>query len=233
MIDAPSIPFAAVVFDLDGTLANSHELVALTVNRVLHRRGYPLIEAREVHGMTGLPIESIFQAVLPAADVEHTLSCVDEYRDLFDRDVLPAIEPIPGAPEAVRIVASGGWPLAVATGRLTRTAELMVRAMGMARHFGAVVGIDVVPRPKPYPDVLIEALARIGGIAPRETLVVGDSAADVAMARAAGARVCAVTWGAQTRADLLSAQPTWCIDRWEELYRLLELTPSAAPPDTP
>ena len=210
----------AIVFDLDGTLIDSHDLIASTVNRVLDSRGHPVVDAAAVHALTGLPLETIFRNVLPAAAAESALACVDVYRDIFQRDVLPAVEPIRGAPEAVAALA-GVAPLAVATGRLTDTAGLMLDRCGLADYFGAVLGADLVSRPKPAPDLLLLALERLGGPEPARTLVVGDSAADVAMARAAGAYACAVTWGAQARPALLSAEPHWCIDRWDELTALL------------
>lgn len=222
-------PLQAIVFDLDGTLLDSHELVARTVNRVLEARGYPVVQAQRVHAMTGLPIEHIFREVIPAAEAEQALTCVDEYRALFDRDVLPAVSPIPGAPAAVDAVATLGLPLGVATGRLTHTAHEMLRRCGLLRHFPVVLGHDSVARPKPYPDLLLEVLRRLGGPAPAATLVVGDSAADVAMAKAAGAPVCAVTWGAQTGQQLRAVSPDWCVDTWDELLALLGLAPATAP----
>jgi len=212
--------FGAIVFDLDGTLIASHDLIASTVNSVLVSRGHPVVDAGAVHALTGLPLEEIFRAVLPAAEHESALRCVDEYRRIFDRDVLPALEPIPGTRQMLATVVPLA-PLAVATGRLTSTARLMLARSGLDGYFGVVLGADAAIRPKPYPDLLLEVLFRLGRIAPASVLVVGDSAADVAMARAAGARVCAVTWGAQTREALLETGPDWCVDCWEQLTALL------------
>jgi HAD superfamily hydrolase (TIGR01509 family) len=210
----------AIVFDLDGTLIASHDLIAQTVNRVLVGRGLPAVDPVAVHTMTGLPLEAIFRSVLPAAAAESALACMDTYREIFDRDVMPALEPIPGAQETVAAVAALA-PLAVATGRLTSTAERMMVRCALRPYFEAVLGTDLVPRGKPAPDVLLLALERLGGIDPTRVLVVGDSSADVAMAKAAGSYVCAVTWGAQSRPQLLASEPNWCIDRWDEPTALL------------
>jgi phosphoglycolate phosphatase len=209
-----------IVFDLDGTLIDSHEMIARTVNRVLVGRGHPPAAADQVHALTGLPLADIFQAVLPAAAAEQALACVDEYRALFDRDVLPALAPIPGAAETVRDLGQR-FRLGVATGRLTDTAERMLAGCGLAGRFGSVLGADAVARPKPYPDLLLAVLDELGGVDPRRAVVVGDSGADVAMAHAAGARACAVTWGAQPRSLLLETRPDWCVDTWPELRRVL------------
>jgi HAD superfamily hydrolase (TIGR01509 family) len=210
----------AIVFDLDGTLVASHDLIAQTINRVLVSQDLPAVDPEAVHAMTGLPLATIFRSVLPAAAAESELACVDLYRQLFEQDVLPVLAPIPGALETVTAVASLA-PLAVATGRLTSTAEQIMLRCKLDSYFGVVLGSDLAARPKPFPDLLLLVLERLGGIDPARVLVVGDSSADVAMARAAGAYACAVTWGAQSRSALLKAEPHWCIDRWDELIALI------------
>ena len=210
----------AIVFDLDGTLVASHDLIAQTINRVLVSHELPAVDPEAVHAMTGLPLGAIFRSVLPAAAAESELACVDLYRQLFDQDVLPVLAPIPGALETVAAVAPLA-PLAVATGRLTSTAEQIVLRCNLDPYFEVVLGSDLAARPKPFPDLLLLVLEQLGGIDPTRVLVVGDSGADVAMARAAGAYACAVTSGAQSRSALLKAEPHWCIDRWDELTALL------------
>lgn len=219
----PSLSFAALVFDLDGTVLRSHELIAQTVNLVLGRQGHPSVDPGQVMALSGLPLETIFEAVLPAAAAEQALACCTDYRTIFERDVVPTVQPIPGAPEALaRIAATGRWSLAIATGRYSTTARAMLRVTGLEHHFQGIAGIDLVARPKPYPDVLFRALDDLGGLPATEVLVIGDTAADVAMSLAAGARVCAVTWGAQPRDRLLEAQPHWCVDTWDDLLALLD-----------
>lgn len=217
---AVSCPFAAIVFDLDGTLLASHDLIAQTVNRVLAGRGHQPVEAQSVHALTGRPIEAIFGALLPAPFADRLPEYVLAYRELFDREVLPVVEPIPGAREALAAIA-GRAPLAVATGRWTSTAQLMLQRCRLDHHFEAILGSDLVEQPKPAPDLLLLTLERLGGIDPTHVLVVGDSGADVGMAQAAGAHACAVTWGAQPRESLLRTEPRWCVDRWSELLDLL------------
>lgn len=225
-------PFSALVFDLDGTILRSHELIARTINLVLEGRGHSPVEAARVMKMSGLPLELIFETVLPAAQAEQATACVDEYRTIFDRDVVPSVAPIPGAPEAiVRIADSRRWPLAIATGRLSTTARAMLRTTGLEGYFASVVGIDLVPRPKPYPDVLVRALEELGGVPAQRALMIGDTTADIAVSRSAGVPVCAVTWGAQTRGELQEARPDWCVDTWAELLILLDVSVPAAPAD--
>ena len=216
----------ALVFDLDGTLADSRDAIAQTVNRVLLRRGYPSVDPHVVHHMIGLELEHVFREVLPPDQVDQTDSCVAEYREVFDLEVLPILMPIPGAVEAVQAV-GGRFPLGVATGRLTRTARQMLTRFGIHHHFEAIVGVDRVPRPKPFPDVLLAALEGMRVPASERVLVIGDADADVIMAKAAGTRVVGVTWGAQSRQELLAAQPDWCVDAWADVLALVDDGPPA------
>ncbi len=213
--------FEAIVFDLDGTVIDSPRLIVQTVQRVVERRALPAVDATAVHALMGLPLDEVFQAVLGPAARYLVPQCVDEYRLLFDAEVLPVIRPIEGAAEALAVAARQGVPLGIATGRRTDTAVAMLERCALAHHFVAVLGTDRVERPKPHPDVLLRLLEGMGGIRAARTLVVGDSTHDVAMARAAGAAACAVTWGAQARVRLASAAPDWCVDRWDELLALL------------
>ena len=214
--------FAALVFDLDGTLLDSQDLIAQTVNRVLAERGHQPVDPAAVHVMMGLPLEDIYQAFLPAAAQHQLAACLQAHREVFMRDMVPRARPLPGAAEAVAALAADGRRMAVATNRLTGTAAAMLEHCGLAGHFEAIHGVDLVERPKPFPDLLLHTLTVLGGLPPEQVLVVGDSGADVAMALAAGAPVCAVTWGAQPRSALLELEPTWCVDRWQELLDLLQ-----------
>ena len=222
------MPFAALVFDLDGTLVDSQALIATTINRVVTGRGHPPADETALHAMVGMPLEDVYLAILPAEAQDELAGCVEDHRVLFHEEMVPLIQPMPGAPDAVATLSRAGWRMAVATNRLTSTACAMLRTCGMAPHFAAICGVDLVERPKPYPDLLLHTLQQLGGIAPADVLMIGDSGADVAMALAAGAQVCAVTWGAQSRANLLELEPTWCVDTWQGLLELLQRAEPAA-----
>ncbi len=223
MTAAPA-PFEAIVFDLDGTLLATQDLITATVDRVLEAQGHPPVAAELVYAMIGLPLEAMFERFLPPESVDLVPESVILYRAIFDTEVVPAVQAFPGTAELLASVAgSGTWPLGVATGRRTETAIEMLTRTGLVQHFASILGTDLVSRPKPHPDVLLTVLRRMGGFNAERTLVVGDSVHDITMARAAGAAVCAVTWGAESAATLQSAWPDWCIDTWPELLGLLQL----------
>jgi 2-phosphoglycolate phosphatase len=211
---------SALVFDLDGTLVDSQPLIAATVNRVISARGYPAVEPLAIYALVGLPLEDVYRAVLPPHAEDEVLACCADHRALFQAEMVPLTRPMAGARETIETLARGSWRMGVATNRLTSTAVAMLETCGMAMHFETIGGVDLVERPKPYPDLLLHTVEQLR-ISPEDVLVVGDSGADIAMALAAGATVCAVTWGAQPRETLLELQPTFCIDSWSELLELL------------
>ena len=116
----------------------------------------------------------------------------------------------------------GLW-LAVATSKTARIAREALEAAGLVDFFALVLGVDSVGQPKPAPNLVLVILAELGAAASR-ALVVGDTVHDVAMGRAAGARTCAVTYGAQSPVELAIAGPDFLVDSFGELTRILGLS---------
>jgi len=114
----------------------------------------------------------------------------------------------PGALEGVRALHQRGLQLAVVTGKAQSGADATVDAAGLRPYFQFVGGYDLVPRPKPYPDLALLALERLG-VPAAHAIVVGDAAIDVQMAHAAALRSIAVTYGAQPEQVLREARPTF------------------------
>ncbi|MBI4491225.1 MAG: HAD family hydrolase [Chloroflexi bacterium] len=215
-------PVDLVVFDLDGTLVDSQEGIAWAVNSVLALEGFPPVEPRLVHELMGTPLEDIFRALLPAEAAHRASGCVPRYRRLFEREVLPRLRLFPDAAAVLGQLRAGGLALAVATGRLASTAEIILTGVGVRALFLAVVGVEHVERSKPDPAMLRRAMDLAQAHEAR-TLMVGDSVLDIAMGRAAGAFTCGVTYGAQSAETLRRAEPDLLLDRLADLPGRLEV----------
>lgn len=169
----------AVLFDLDGVLVDTYEVWFHLLNDVARRHGYPPV-LREVYQTSwGQGIEVDVTLFYP----RHT---VPEIRGEYDRyygDHLPHLRVMDGAAEALR---SLGLPKAVITNSPTGLARRALSLAKLEGFFDTVVGCDQVARSKPAPDVVLEACRRLG-VAPGETVVIGDSRFDEGAAKAAGA----------------------------------------------
>ncbi len=222
----------AVVFDLDGTLADTTPDIAAALNRTLERRGLEPLSEEVVHGLTGygageLVLRAFATAGEPLDDdegAEQTRRYLEAYAERpFQRSVVHG-----DAATTLSALAARGAALGVCTNKETSLAWTVLRGLGLAEHLSAVVGADAVPRRKPDPGHLQAVLDALEAT-PESAVYVGDNAIDVRTAAAAGVRCAIVAWGTAP----ITEQPTWArIDRFEELVELLEDADSASASST-
>jgi len=190
----------AVVYDLDGTLIDSRDDLADSVNAMLGRLGLPEREPGVISGFIGEGAERLIRRSLGPSHEGRYPEAAPIWLAEYKKRLLARTRLYPGVDELLRAPPASR---AVLTNKPGDFAREILRGLGVAGAFGAVIGGDEAPR-KPAPDGLLRICAALG-VAPERTLFVGDSAVDLATARAAGVRVCAVTWGFGERAALASA----------------------------
>ena len=203
----------AVLWDLDGTLTDSVHLVVETMNAVITAHGGPPLSYEKVGELTGLPLDAMFRLAWPdivAADVDRYRV---EYRARYDEIAIPATRLYRGARTTLRDFHAAGLLQATVTGKRAADCERILRGLGIKQDVDVYLGGDSAPRPKPAPDLAQYAMTRLG-VSPDESVVIGDSAADLAMGRAAGAHTIQVLWGFSTAA-LPDAERT--VRTWPEL----------------
>ena len=191
----------AVLWDLDGTLTDSVRFVVDTANRVIEAHGGSALEFASVGAMTGLPLEEIFRMAWPDLTADDAIRYRTEYREIYDREIIPATKLFEGARETLHAFHQAGLLQATVTGKRAADCERILRGLGIASEIEVYLGGDSVSRPKPAPDLAEHAMARLG-CAPAECVVIGDANADIAMGKSAGARTIQVLWGfARERID--------------------------------
>jgi len=186
-------PVRALLFDLDGTLINTEMHTDATVPAVMARYGHPgyTLPHTETHGRTWTHVAGTLRArtgitvpvaELAAALLEHWNASVTE------------VQPIPGAPQALRAARAAGLKLAVVSSSPRSVIDRFVAGLGVADCIApdARIGADAVRVGKPDPECFLIA-ARALGVAPAEALVFEDSVAGLHAARAAGMRAMFVT----------------------------------------
>jgi phosphoglycolate phosphatase len=150
--------------------------------------------------------------------------------EFYRADIARDSRPFPGCVEALDQLLALGAKLSVCTNKRTDLSQQLLDALHMSSRFSAIVGADAVTDRKPHPDHFRAAVTRAGGVV-RRAVMVGDTAADVASARGAGAPVAVVSFGyCDGGADKLGADLV--IDRFSELTsacrRLLATNPKSA-----
>jgi phosphoglycolate phosphatase len=212
------------IFDLDGTLVDTPSAIVETFSAVLAAMALQAQEASTIRATIGLPLERAFSQLmnvpLEDARVAHGIA---KYQLLFRELVLPRAESLlfPGVLEGLSALREQGFLLAVATSKFYASADALLKAAGLRGHFDVVVGADQVSLPKPNPEMghLILKTLSIGA---ERTVMVGDTTHDLVMARAAGMRSVAVTYGVHSAHELQSADPTWMVDTFEGVRNCLQ-----------
>jgi len=189
----------AVAFDLDGTLVDSAPDIAAAANAMLAERGLPRVPLARVVAAIGDGIDALVAQVLEesagrAPDAATAAAAGERFRDLYAHDLFTASRLFPGVREGLGRLAARGLPVGCVTNKARAfTANLLDRA-GLASRLAFVECPESAAERKPAPFLLLKACRDLG-IAPAELLYVGDSALDVAAARAAGSPVVLVDYG--------------------------------------
>jgi phosphoglycolate phosphatase len=191
----------AVLWDLDGTLTDSVRFVVDTANRVIEAHGGSALAFESVGAMTGLPLEAIFRMAWPDLTPDLAQRYRSEYRDIYDREIIPATRLFDGARETLHAFHETGLLQATVTGKRAADCERILRGLGIADEIDVYLGGDSVSQHKPAPDLALHAMERLGCEAD-QCVVIGDANADITMGKAAGAHTIQVLWGfARERID--------------------------------
>jgi len=194
------MPLKGVIYDLDGTLVDSRDDQADSVNAMLARLSLPEREPQVIHGFIGEGAERLIRRSLGPRHEARYAEAAPIWREEYGKRLLAKTRLYGGVDALLRVPPDARGVLTNKPGGFARE---ILRGLGIESAFQAVVGGDEAPR-KPAPDGLLRICATLGA-RPQDALLVGDSAVDLATAKAAGVPVCAVTWGLGERAALAPA----------------------------
>lgn len=179
----------AVVFDLDGTLAQTLHGLHQALNDVLGTHGFALVSPDLVRSSMHAGFASSVQAAvqaLPNAS-QHRAALLAAYRARYREMMVAQSAAYPDVHEVLQAQRARGCKLAVCTNRDEPLALELLQGLGLDVYFSAIVGLRVGDEPKPHPGLLLRSLQALD-TAPGLALMVGDSAADMGCAAAAGVR---------------------------------------------
>jgi len=210
---------SAIIFDLDGTLLDTPRAIVETFTAVFAAMGVPARDAAAIRATIGLPLEQAFSKLMGVAlDDDRVAHGIKHYQVLFKELVLPRASSLifPGVAEGLTALRSQGVSLAVATSKFYASADALLKAAGLRDHFTVVIGADQVTEPKPSPEMGLLIMDKLGVLAERAVMV-GDTTHDLVMAKAAGMRSVAVTYGVHSVQELKSSEPTWIADTFGDV----------------
>lgn len=208
-----------IMFDMDGTLINTHGLISENMAATFESHGLPAPTPDEVRQIIGLSVAIAVGKLARTDDTVLVERLVEDYRASYLRSIqqMADREPLyPGAREALdRLRADPAMVLGIATGKGLSGVHRILADHGLGSYFATLQTPDHNPS-KPAPGMLLSAMAETG-IGPNETIMVGDSVYDIELAVNAGCRAIGVTWGYHDAADLVRSGASVLVDTYDDL----------------
>jgi HAD superfamily hydrolase (TIGR01509 family) len=217
--DAP-LRVRGVIFDADGTLADSIEHYYWLACDIVERAGGPPVPREWVCELMSTGDPDLLRKLLPPdfPDAQATLSRIVRERFPAWRRAGGEIEPLPGCVELLRKLHARGQKLGIATS--SSHALPYLDRWGVRQLFHAIVGREDVARRKPHPEVILRCLAELG-LEPSDAVYVGDSRIDIEAGKAAGLHTVGVLTGTSTREVLSAVSPEHILAAAPDLLELL------------
>ena len=219
-----SSPFPTLVFDLDGTLADTAIDLGNALNFTLIGAGMPPVPQgtlssiigrggramiAKAFALAGHSVEGAELEALYTTFVAHYRAHIADESHLYE-----------GVQEAIANLQQKGWRFAVCTNKFEAPARQLLEALDYAEAFETICGQDTFTVCKPHPDALRQTIVKAGGD-PTRAVMVGDSETDILTAQAAGIPVIAVDFG-YSEAPVASYKPTTIISHYAALVKAVE-----------
>ena len=210
----------ALLLDLDGTLVDTPQAIVDVTQSTLAALGLPPADPQKIKEGIGLPLP-VALGLLIGTGPTGAADAVEIYRVLWRTHVTPRVPELlyPGVRAGLAELKRADLRLAVVTGKTQDGADSTVAAAQLKDVMDVVLGYTSVANPKPAPDIALLALEKLR-VRPADAIIVGDSAHDLEMARRAGVRSIAVTYGALPESALRAAAPTWVAHSFPEVVRI-------------
>jgi phosphoglycolate phosphatase len=205
-----------VIFDLDGTLADSKLDLVHSVNAARGLMGLPPISDQLVSSYVGNGAPVLMRRALgPEASEADVQRGLEFFLSYYRAHMLDNTRLYPGVKDALDRLREAGTKMAVLTNKPVRFSRSIVEGLGLAQHFFQLYGGNSFEQKKPDP-IGIETLLRESGLARERTIMVGDSGVDVQTARNAKVQACGVSYGFQPE-SFVEYPPDFVVDDMAEL----------------
>jgi phosphoglycolate phosphatase len=211
-------PVNLLIFDLDGTLVNTLEDIAASVNYTLSRLNSPLLPLGRVRQYVGDGIEMLMSRSLGGRE-RRLDDAVSLYKDHHRRNLVVRSALYPSVRETLEHFKS--LPLAMISNKSAEFIGPLLDGLGIGQYFKLIIGADAGLPLKPAPDAVLRILSELR-VRQERAAIVGDGTSDILAGRAAGVLTCAVTYGFRSEDELRKAGPDYLIHEMSELKTLFK-----------
>jgi phosphoglycolate phosphatase len=202
-----------IVFDWDGTLMDSEAQIVNCLHAAIADLSLEPMDDATVKNVIGLGLREAIDMLVPGQDEAFHRAFVEAYREHWFAHQESSL--FTGARDVLEVIRGHGLKLGIATGKARRGLRRVLAQTGLSDCFDATRCADETPS-KPHPQMLLELMAELG-VAPHQTIMVGDTEYDMEMATNAGAGKVAVRSGVHSEERLNRHDPLVCLDRVTEL----------------
>jgi pyrophosphatase PpaX len=207
-----------VLFDLDGTLINTNELIIASYLHTLEKY-YPNQYKREqIVSLMGLPLDDTF--VKMGVDVERIDEYIKTYREHNLANHEKYVHAFEGVLETIEVLSKNKIKIAIVSTKNSQAIRLGLKITELLPYFPTIIGIDDIEKPKPDPEPILKAL-EILDAKPEHTMMVGDSRYDIEAGKNAGVKTAGVAWTIRGREYLASFEPDYILDNMTDLLQIL------------
>ena len=213
--------YDTVIFDLDGTLLNTLEDLADSVNYTLTKYGFPCRKLTEIRNFVGNGVARLMELSIPnGINNPQFEKCVAELQQHYSGNMQNKTKPYEGIMELLKELSKENYKLAIVSNKFD-TAVKELNRFYFGEYITVAIGESKNISRKPAPDTVFKALEELGTAADR-AIYVGDSEVDVLTARNSGIVCIGVTWGLRDRNLLEQKGADYIIDKPEKLLEIIQ-----------
>lgn len=204
-----------ILFDLDGTLIDTNELIIASFMHTFEHYGKEL-SRNEAIEFIGPPLKDTLHQI----DPDQVEEMVKTYREhnLYHHDNY--VTAFPNVVETIDQLKKNNFKLGIVTTKMNRTVEMGLKVTGLSKYFETIITLDDVTHAKPHPEPVLKAMQELDASA-NSTLMIGDNHHDIDAGKNAGVQTAGVAWSLKGKEKLSEYKPTYMLDDMQDLLKIL------------
>jgi pyrophosphatase PpaX len=208
-----------VLFDLDGTIVDTNELIISSFMYALKDNGFAPLTREEIIPYMGTTLQQQIRVFSGLEDASGALE--NSYRSFNNEHHDELVRPFPQVNETMEELLRRGIKMGIVTTKIRPTTIKSLEMFDLLKYMDTIVTVNDVTEPKPHPEPVLTAVNNLG-VDPRKTLMVGDSTVDIQSAKAAGVYAAGVAWSLKGEDTLRKYDPDYIIHNMKDIIEIVE-----------
>jgi pyrophosphatase PpaX len=209
--------FKGIIFDIDGTLTSTNELIFASFNHITEKYMNKTMTPKEIIGLFGPTEDQIIEGWFN----ENHQEVKDDYYSYYSDNLLNSADLYPGIRELLILLKSKNVKLSIYTGKGRSAALITLEKLKIVHLFDMIVTGSDIKDHKPSPEGINVFLEKFN-LSPDEVLMIGDAPADIIASRGAGVKVASVVWDSYAKDEVLGLGSDYLFESVAELHNFLD-----------